>query len=602
MKTCESFARARSVTMGDVDSGVYAFGEFRVDAVRRVLQRNGKPIALTPKVFDTLAFMIRRHGQLLEKNELMQELWPDRVVEENNLSQNIAALRRALAERRGENRYILTVPGHGYRFVADVEALDDTPLERVTLAVLPFENLSNDPEREYLADGLTEDTITALGQIDPRQLSVVGRTAVMAYKRSDKAIADIGRELNAVYLVEGSIRAEGGRMRVTAKLIRVRGQLHVWSATFDGEPRSVLEFQRELSRVIAEQVRLQLSPERLAALAHRQTQNADAYDHYLRGRHFWHQLTPETTRSAMHHYAKATHFDPGYALAWCGIADAWCSAPITGDVPPLAALPHARDAVAQALRARPNIAEAKASRGFLAFWLEWDWTAAEEAFRDSIRLDSSYPLPHRMLGLLCSHLGRTREAASEMQRARELDPLLAVHHALSAQVAYAGRDFTAARQFARQAIVIDRDFWIGHFQLAQAQVALGAHEDALIALNDAARLSGGNSKVAALRGVANAKLGRLDDARAAADALASASATRYVPPCAAALVKAALGDMDGALHWLDLAVAARDVHLMFLPIDANWDCLRGDPRFSALLARCEFTVQARDSPASDPSR
>ena len=570
---------------------IYEFGEFRVESTTRVLLHNGVPVPLTPKVFDTLLQLIERPGEVHEKEELMRAIWPNTFVEENNLAQNIAALRRALQDRRGANRYILTAPGRGYRFVANVEVVEDEqsdPPARAVLAVLPFENLSADPGRDYLVDGLTEETIAALGQVDPGHLSVIGRTSVMPYKSSKSPVVDISRELQVGYVLEGSLRAEGGRLRIMANLIRVRGQVQVWSWSFDSEPRSVLEFQRELSGVIAQQIRLQLAPARLAALANRQTQNAAAYDMYLRGRHFWHRLTPATTRDALDLYGRATEIDPRYALAWSGIADAHSASPINGDAPPLTALPRARDAVAQALLVQPELSEVQASLGFLKFWLDWDWPAAERAFRRAIDLDPNYALPQRMLGLLYSHLGRPQDALPAMRRARELDPLLAVHHGLSAQVAFAARDYALAAQFARQALVVDPDFWIGHLQFAQACVELHEPDPAERALAAAERSSGGNSKVVSLRGYLYAQQGRTVDATGVLGALMSTSRERYVPPYAIALVYAGLREADRALEWLGRAVDVRDVHLTFLPIDPKWDAYRTDPRFDAILARCGF--------------
>src|SRR5277367_4844595 len=260
---------------------IFEFGEFRVDAAKRLLLRGGEPVALTPKVFDTLLYLVENRGRVIEKDALMHAIWPDTVVEENNLNQNISALRRVLGENRGENRFIATIPGKGYRFIAPVDFAGPTAdelLAPATLAVLPFETLSADPEREYLADGLTEETIATLGQIDPEHLSVIGRTSVMVYKRTTKSVAEIGRELTAAYLIESSIRAEGGRLRITSKLIRVSDQVQIWSASYDSEPSSLLTFQRELSAAIAEQVHLRLSPGHLDALARRHSRNAEAYD------------------------------------------------------------------------------------------------------------------------------------------------------------------------------------------------------------------------------------------------------------------------------------------------------------------------------------
>src|SRR6185312_14285893 len=316
---------------------IYEFGEFRLESDKRLLFRGGNPVALTPKVFDTLLQLLQHHGKILAKDDLMRAVWPDTVVEENNLDQNISTLRRVLGEKRGENRYIATIPGKGYHFVPAVEITARAQLTqgRVTLAVLPFDNLGTDPDREYLADGLTEEVIASLGQIDPNHLSVIGRTTVMAYKRTRKSLAEIGCELDATYLVESSIRCEGGRVRVTSRLIRVTDQVQLWSTFFDSEPGSILEFQRQISAAVGERVRLQLSPERLSAIARRQTRDAEAYDLYLRGRYFWNQLSPNTTRRASEFFARATELDPQYALAWSGLADAYTASPINGDAPPL---------------------------------------------------------------------------------------------------------------------------------------------------------------------------------------------------------------------------------------------------------------------------
>jgi len=584
------------------ESGVYEFGGFRVEAGRRVLLRAGNPVPLTPKVFDTLLYLVQRKGQLVEKDDLMKAIWPDTVVEENNLSQNISVLRRVLGERRGESRYILTVPGRGYRFVAEVEgdtAESESAARPVRLAVLPFETIGAGPEHDYLADGLTEETIAALGQVDPEHFHVIGRTSVMRYKASTKTLAEIGQELDATYLIESSIRAEGGRLRIISKLIRTRDQVQIWSASYNSEPSSMLTFQQDLSAAIAEQIRLRLSSERVGALAHRQTRNAEAYDLYLRGRHYWHQLSPPTTKRAIEYFSKAAQLDPGYALAWSGIADTLASTPINGDAPPLEVWPRAREAASRAVKAEPNLAETQASLGFVKFWLDWDWLAAERAFRKAIALDANYPLPHRMLVILCAHSGRHEEGRAAMQRARELDPLLAVYQALSAQVAFLGRDFEAAKQFARQAIVIDPEFWVGHLQLAQPCEQLGEHDLALEELNAAVRLSNGNSKAMSLRGYLFAKLGRIEEAQEALNILKAVSRERFVPPYAFALVYAGLGRRETAMEWLERALGARDVHLIFLPADAKWDAFRTDPPFSAVLRQCEF-ASALDSQPTRP--
>jgi tetratricopeptide (TPR) repeat protein len=418
----------------------------------------------------------------------------------------------------------------------------------------------------------------------------------MAYKRSTRSLAEIGHEMGAALLVESSVRTENGRLRISSKLIRVSDLAEIWSASYDAKPRSVLEFQRELSAAIATQMRVQLSPERVAALERRQTRHLQAYDLYLRGRYFWNQLSPATTRRALEYYTRATEVDPHYALAWSGVADAYSASPINSDAPPAAAWARARDAAARAVAAEPNLAETQTSQGIVKFWFDWDWRGAEAAFRKATELDPGYALAHRMAGICLSHMGKKEDALSAIQRARELDPLQASHHALSAQVAFNARDYSEALRFARQATVLDPEFWIGYMQLAQAYERLGQTELALDVFNTAARLCGGNSKTLSCRGYILARAGMTEAAREVLSTLEAVGRERYVPPYALALVHAGLGQLDEMLAWLQRAYEARDVHLVFLPVDAKWDAVREDPRFQAILARCGFPAIATPKP------
>jgi TolB-like protein/Tfp pilus assembly protein PilF len=603
--------------MSDKQSHLYTFGSFRLDTAARSLTHAGKSVTLAPKTFDLLVLLVESGARLLDRRELMVALWPDTIVEEANLSFQISTLRKAL--QADGHDLIETVPKHGYRFTGRAEQLDvaSTPLRelpqresrpgvtapieiflagcqntsRVTLAVLPFECFGAGSELEYLADGLTEEVIAALGQIDPEHVSVIGRTTMMAYKRTAKSLADIGRELGAGFLVESSIRAEDVRLRITSNLIRARDQVQIWGESYDSQPASVLAFQRQLSTAIALEVRLRLSPERVGALAQRQPSRREAYDFYLRGRYFWNQLSPPTTRRAIELYTRATELDPKYALAWSGLADAFAASPINGDAPPQQIWERAREAAAHAVSAGPELAAAHTSLGLMKFWLDWEWTAAERALGRAIALDPSYALAHRMLGVVYSHMGRHREGLAAACRARELDPLDATHCALSAQIAYNARDFSAALKLACRANVLNPEFWVSYYQRALAYEQLGHSDMALEALQKAA-ITSANSKVIGLRGYILAKLGRGDEAREVLDTLEAVSRERYVPPYANALVHAGLGEPETALDWLDRALDVHDVHLAFLTVDPKWDQFRSDSRFVALLECCAFTAES----------
>jgi TolB-like protein/DNA-binding winged helix-turn-helix (wHTH) protein/Tfp pilus assembly protein PilF len=616
----------------------FRFGEFELDQAAYELRRRGRPVRLERRPMDLLILLVERRRQLVSRVDIVQRLWGEGVFVDVEMGVNTAArkVRQALGDSPEAPAFVETVQGKGYRFIADVEVVGgreaipptsdprsvldvgrraglaaagiavsllvafvswnrlrpEAPPARVTLAVLPFENLGHDPERDYLADGLTEETIAALGQIDPEHLSVIGRTSTLAYRRSGKSLDQMGEELGVAYVVESSLQAEGARLRITSKLVRMRDQVQIWSASYDSEPTSMLALQRELSAAIAEQVRLRLSPERLSALARRQTRHADAYDLYLRGRYYWNQFTPPTTREAIKYFERATVLDPNYALAWSGLADAYVASPINGDAAPLEVLPRARAAAEHAVRADPNLAEAQSSMAMVHFWDGWDVPAAEAAFRRALVLDPGYELAHRMLGVVLAHAGRHAEAKPLARRSRELEPLVPMSHALSSHVAYLAGEHAEAVSLARQAIVIDPEFWIGHFLLGEAAEGIGENDLALEEVATAARLSGANSKALAIRGYVLARLGRTNEAREVLSTLESVGRVRYVPPYASALVHAGLGEREAALQWLARAYDVRDVHLVYLPVDPKWDGLRADPRLRALLQRCGLVAPA----------
>jgi TolB-like protein len=575
------------------------FGAYELDVAGYSLRRDGRPVRLERRPMDLLILLVERRGQLVPRADIVARLWGDGVFVDVETGVNTAMrkLRQALRDPAEKPSFVETVSGKGYRFVAPVDVVGEPPAAaptaaaRVTVAVLPFENLSQDPEREYLADGLTDETIAVLGQIDPEHLGVIGRTSVMAYKRTTKPVAEIGRELEAGYVVESSIRAEGARLRITSKLVRVRDQVQVWAASYDSEPVRMLAFQRELSSVIAEQIRLRLSPARLTALARRQTRNAEAYDLYLRGRHLWNHFTPPTTRRAIECFERATAIDPDYGLAWSGLADAYSAAPMNGDAAPLDVWPRARAAAAHAVRAEPELAESQASLGLETFWLEWDWPAAEAALRRAIALDSGYAFAHRQLGIVLAVAGRHEEAAESMRRGRELDPLNSMQHSLSAQVAFCGRRYADAVEFARQAAVVD-ELWIASYQVAQALERMGRDGLALEALDVATRLVR-NSKAVALRGYILAKQGHAREAEDVIGALEATAREKYVPPYAAALVHAGLGQIDRAVEALHRAREVHDVHLVLVAADPKWDGLRHQPGIKEVLAASRIQGEPR---------
>ena len=623
------------------------FGDFELDVAAYELRRHGRAVRLERHPMDLLLLLVERRNDLVSRAEIVELLWgKDVFVDvETGVHTAMRKIRQALRDSAEAPTFIETVPGRGYRFIATVEVVGK-PLEavpapppaapivgavpepsltpgerprrplpmlaalvavaligaaalvwwnrsgagasgsRITLAVLPFENIGNDPERQYLADGLTEETSASLAQIDPTRLSVKGRT--LRYKGTTKSAAEIGQELAVDYLLESTIQSEGEALRVTAKLIRVRDQEHVWTQSYDQAPTNLLGLQRQMSAAIAEQIRLRLSPAQLDAVTRRQPLSADAYDLYLRGRNFTNQRTPATSRRAIEYYERATAIDPNYALAWAGISHTLASSPINGDAPPQAVTARARETALRAVRADPQRAEAHIALAYVQWLLEWDWPAAEQRMRTAIKLDPDFASAHLVLGHLLSQQGNHAEARTMTERAQALDPLDPLVPALSSQVAYQARDYPRALEQSQAAIGLDGEFWIGHVMRGQALMQLGQLDGALEALTTAGRFSNYNSKTMSFRGHVLASAGRASEAREVLQALETVSREKYVPPYAMAFITLGLGDKDATFAWLERALAAHDVHLMFLTVDPKWDPLRDDPRFKSILKRCDF--------------
>lgn len=625
---------------------VYRFGDFELDLGAHQLRRRGEPVRLERRPFELLVLLVSRHGLLVSRDEIIESLWPSKVVIEFDTGLNtlVRKVRLALGDSSGTPTFIETVAGVGYRFIAPVTAADtpvgaipprpDEPAPQVpatgrnrramlavgalmvaaavaiglwaitgrapaqiSIAVLPFENLSRDDELNYLAAGLAEDTSASLAQADPYHLRLMGRASTMAFADSGRPTAEVGRELGVDYVVTSSLRAEGHRIRVNSQLVRSADSVVVWTASFDRELTGVLGLQRELSIAIAEQVRQRLSPEARDVVARRQTSNPEAYDLYLRGRYAWRQISPAGIRQALDYFERAIAKDANYALAWGGIAHVLSTAPIIADVEPATVAQRAAVAVQRALESDADLAEVQVALGYYHFFLDWDWSASEAAFRRAAALDPNSAIAHLMLGHVRSQSSDHAEARALARRARELDPLLSHIFALSATIAFQAQDFSAAEELGRQAVAIDPEAWVGHLNLGQAQAALGKYAAAKTSFDMALRYSSSSFKSVAYRGHALASMGDVQEARAVAAALSATARERYVPPYVIALVYAGLSENEAALEWLERAFEARDVHMVFLTVDPRWNALRADPRFTDLLERCQFfgEAQVRDS-------
>lgn len=601
----------------------YRFGEFELDLDALQLRRLGVPVKLERRPLDLLIMLVRQHGHLVARESIIAELWPKNVIIDfdSGLNTLVRKVRSALGDDPDNPRFIETIPGRGYRFIARTS--DDLPVsaqERpirprlryaalvvglglaifigfglrtiefggdadIRIAVLPFDNLTGSSDLGYLASGLAEETSTSLAQIDPDNVAVIGMISSRAFARTEMPLRQIGRDFDVDYIVASSLRLERSIIRVTSQLIRVSDSEQLWSASFDRELTNVLGLQREISIAIAEQVRRSLSPDVAAAIDRRQTGNPVAYELYLKGRYEWTQLSPASLRRAIDYFRQAVDLDPGYALAWAGMAHALAAAPMTADTEPEKVLEATRDAVERALQSGSDLAEVQYAEGYYEFFIRWDWVAAEIAARQAVALDPNNGIAHMLLGMVLSQSGQDLEAREMLRRARELEPLFPLTYANSAYVETAAGTPRDGVEYARQAIAINPEFWVGYLQLGNTLIALDEPVAALEAFTMAARYSGDNSKAVSSRAFLLAQLGREEEAQTILDDLTTLSASQYVPPYAFAVVHLGLGNIDETYEWLERALAVRDVHLLGLPTDALFRALHDDPRYRSLLVR-----------------
>ena len=352
----------------------------------------------------------------------------------------------------------------------------------------------------------------------------------------------------------------------------------------------MLELQKELSAGIAEQIRSRLAPRSVVGGERRQTTNPRAYDCYLRGLFTQRQRTPASNTAAIRLFEEATALDPNFALAWSGLADIYSNSGINGDGDPRVIAPRARDAANRAVLADPQLAEAQIAIAQVRFWFDWDWAAAESIVRRTLELDPACAAALRLLSFLGSIIGRDADALAATRRSVDHDPLNPINHAVASEVAFRLRDYDGAANHAERSLDLESQFWIGYILAAQAYERLGKYDRAFERLACAQRLSGNNSKTISLRGYILARTGLTHEARATLEDLATTAATTYVPPYAAALIHAGLGDRKATFEWLERAYTVRDIHLVLLRIDPKWDPYRSDPRLESLLARCGFTA------------
>jgi serine/threonine protein kinase/tetratricopeptide (TPR) repeat protein len=458
-----------------------------------------------------------------------------------------------------------------------------TTARSASIAVLPFQNLSPDPENEFFADGMTEDVIAQLSKI--RSLRVIGRGSVMRFKQRKESLQEVGAALDVATVLEGSVRRAGSRVRIVSQLIDVDSDRHLWAETYDRDLTDIFAIQSDVAMQIVSALEAELSHEEHREIHKEPTEDVEAYQLYLQGQHCIHRWTGEGAKLGLDYLEEAVQRDPSYALAYAAIAKAYTDMGlgVMGSIPPDEAFARAKAATARALELDPRLAEAHASLGHLKYVCDYDWVGAEKELKLAIELNPNSGDVYDIYGLLLSAQERYDEAIEAQRRAHELDPL---KHRMDIVTTYlrAGRYDEALRAITR-VLLVEPHLPLAHATLGWVHLLSGRAEEGIAALRRAVELSPDNSLYRAQLGQAYARVGETEKARAILRELEELSQVRYVSPYHLAYVYTGLGDYEQALDWLERAYAARAGGIFGIKGSFLFAPLKEHPRFKALLAK-----------------
>jgi TolB-like protein/DNA-binding winged helix-turn-helix (wHTH) protein len=631
------------------DSHVLRIGSWRVDPALDEISKDGTAVKLEPRTMRLLVCLAEHAGEVVSVEQLLDQVWKDVVVTPNSVYHAVAALRRVLGDSTKEPTYIANILRRGYRLVAPVAPWLDSPVtgdselsavpqvvppkpetratlarrlswlgialllvlalalsylylvkpapHKVMLAVLPFQNLSGDPGRDYFSDGMTEELITQLGSLDPSHLGVIARTSSMHYKGSQKDIAEIARELGVNYVLEGSVRGSSERVRVTAQLIATSDQTHLWAESFDRDPSDVLRLQGDVARAIAGRIELTLPEQATARLTRTASLDPQAHEAYLQGLQVQNLRTRQGFEQAITEFKRAVALEPKYADAYAALARTYSLGTVVGLGPPAEMWRQAGDAAAKALQIDDSVASAHTTMGFVHAHTDFDWAAAEREFHRGIELNPSDASGHLFFSnSFLSPFGRHDEAIAEMKTAIRLDPLSPpIDSFLGRTYLWARRYDDALAQW-RHCIQRFPNFPINHVRLAHLYTYIGKFDEAIAEETKARILSGQDARAAlsqedALRAafVARGQRGywekTLEFSLASVNQTSAPAPEGYNTSYGLAILYARLGERDRALESLEQAYRERELPMTEIGVEPALDPLRTDVRFQSLLRR-----------------
>ncbi len=634
-----------------LESKVYEFDEFRLDAKSHRLFRrsSGELVPLTPKAIELLLVLIQNKQRILSKDELLETIWGDSIVEESNLSQTIFVLRKALGENTKEPRFILTVPNRGYQFIASVrelgtenKILDEeflSELPNVTsdseaqisnsksqisnrkfqikwlaillvlllafgiywfypaakpvtvsdvksIAVLPFEDLSQEQTEKYLGVSLGDALVNKFSEL--KQITVRPTRTTLKYAASRENVQKIGRELQVDAILDGRIQRAGERLRVSVQLIRTSDNTTIWTESFDDDFTNFFAVQDSISRKVAASLAVRMDDAERRRFDRRSTENAAAYQDYLRGRYFWNKRTAENLQKAIGHFEQAIEKDSNFALAYTGLADSYQLLAEYGAATAHEAFPKAKAAAQKALEIDDQSAEAHTALAYTQTFYDWDWAGAEQSFKRAIELNPNYATAYQWYGEYLSVMGRFDEARSHLETAIRLDPVSPI--ILTDLAAFYHSQGTPEQQIeqARKVIEIDPNFAFGYFYLAFGYERKGMNAEAVNAFDKTMKLFGEPSDAVEELNKAFAKNGMRGFWEKRLEQIETRPHLKYFQAYNKALVQIRLGDVEAALKSLNQSCEQRDRWIVHAKYQPEFESLRQDSRFQDLLRRMKL--------------
>lgn len=637
---------------------LFEFGPFRLEAARRRLLRGQDVLPITSKAFETLLVLVRNHDRVLTKDELMQAVWPDSFVEEVNLAQNISALRKMLGEAPGDNRYIATIPGRGYRFVGDVQLLPEDEAEIVvqrqtttrvvvedeeevegpqdiqaqpalpaprreflglgtlafvglllavaiavaglymwkgrrsvaaappqSLAVLPFQSLASGDD-QYLGLGMTDAVITRLSTL--RQLVVRPTSSVLRYAGAKTDPIEAGRQLGVDSVLDGKVQRAGDRIRVTVQMISVPDGRPLWAETFDENFTNVFSVEDSISQRVVDTLSLQLAGLDKKQLARNYTENLEAYQNYVKGRYEEFRFTPDGLQKAIEYFNRAIELDPGYALAYAGLADAYTTAS-DWVLPPREALPKAEAAARKALVFDPNLAEAHAALAH-ALMHQWKLDDAGKEFQRAMELNPNNTAFYFIYAEYFSALGQEDRALAELDKAIKLDPLSPEINSFYGWVYYLKRDYDKAVIACERTARIDPDYFTAYWGAGASYMYKGQYAEAIAQLKKAVALDPTHGPSLRTLAIAYVRSGDRSSGLKVLDDMKKIGASAYMSPIDISLVYAELGDIDQSYECFRKGYDDQAEEILFFHVEPAFDTVRRDPRFAELVRKAGLPV------------